>query len=154
MFGWVGAAVFGIGRFIAKGGGIWGIGKSLLTGGGIDRVLQTIDKNIDAQNDRERIKGEIIQSYYATRTSYMRAGGFWLMILFAIPLAFWFGSVCVYSVLWCADCAYPQDWTVAALPPPIGATADGSHQGWAGIIITSIFGVVGVSALSGNLKKK
>jgi len=38
-----------------------------------------------------------------------------------------------YSVLWCADCAYPQPWTIAALPPPLDA--------WAGAIVLSIFGI-------------
>ena len=67
------------------------------------------------------------------------AGGFWLMLIFAVPLACWFGAVIVYSIFWCAGCAYPQDWTIAALPPPL--------DDWAGGIIVSIFGVVGVSRL-------
>lgn len=70
-----------------------------------------------------------------TRPDFMRAGGFWLMLLFAVPLAFWFSAVVVYSVLWCQGCAYPQAWSIAALPAPLSE--------WAGVIIVSIFGVVG-----------
>ena len=66
----------------------------------------------------------------------MRSGGFVLMLLFSVPLAVWFAAVVVYSILWCAGCAYPQEWTIAALPPPLDA--------WAGAIVVSIFGVVGL----------
>lgn len=124
-----------------------------ITGGALDRVLDTVDRKIGAETDREAIKGEIIREYYRTRTAFMRAGGFWLMMIFAVPLGFWFGAVCVYSVFWCAGCAYPQDWTIAALPAPIGAAPDGSHQGWAGAIITAIFGVVGVTSFTGSRRK-
>ncbi|MBC7282591.1 hypothetical protein [Hoeflea sp.] len=108
-----------------------------LGSGPLDRILSTVDKKISAETDREAIKGEIIKAHYASRGDYMRAGGFWLMIIFAIPLAVWFGAVVVYSILWCADCAYPQDWTIAALPAPLDE--------WAGMIIVSIFGVIGVT---------
>ena len=115
---------------------------NLLSGGLLDRVLDTVDRRVDAATDREAIKGEIIKDAYANRTGFMQAGGFALMLLFAVPLAFWFGAVCVYSVFWCAGCAYPQPWTVAALPAPLDA--------WAGLIITAIFGVLGVTSLRGR----
>lgn len=107
--------------------------------GALGRVLETVDKKIEAQSDRERIKSEIIKESYRTRGEYMRAGGFWLMMIFALPLAFWHGSVLVYSVFWCSGCAFPQDWYIAALPPPL--------NDWAATMIVSIFGVIGVSTL-------
>jgi len=110
-----------------------------LSSGPLDRILSTVDKRIEAKTDQEAIKGEIIKTHYATRADWMRAGGFWLMLIFALPLAVWFGAVIIYSVLWCAGCAFPQAWTIAALPPPL--------DDWAGGIIISIFGVVGVSRL-------
>jgi hypothetical protein len=109
---------------------------SLFTGGLLDRILDTVDKRVQAESDRDRIKGEIIQEHLRTRPDFMRAGGFWLMLLFAVPLALWFAAVIVYSVFWCQGCAYPQTWTVAALPSPLDQ--------WAGGIIVSIFGVVGL----------
>ena len=109
-----------------------------LTSGALDRVLDTVDRKVAAETDREAIKGAIIREHYAARASWMRAGGFALMLLFAAPLAAWFGSVIVYSILWCADCAYPKPWTIAALPDPLDE--------WAGAIVISIFGVVGVTA--------
>lgn len=110
-----------------------------LTGGVLDRVLSTVDRRIDAQTDREKLKADIIREHYKTRADFMRAGGFWLMLIFAGPLAFWWSAVIVYSVLWCAGCAWPQDWTIAALPSPLDE--------WAGLIVVSIFGVIGVDRL-------
>lgn len=110
-----------------------------LTGGVLDRALSTVDKAIDAKTDREAIKGEIIKEYYRQRADWMRAGGFWLMLLFALPLAFWFSAVTIYSVLWCQRCAWPQDWTIAALPPPL------DEWGW--LIVVSIFGVIGLERM-------
>lgn len=110
---------------------------NLLGGGILDRALDTIDRKVDAGVERDRIKADLIAAHYAARADYMRAGGKWLMLAFALPLAFWWAAVLVYSVLFCAGCAFPQSWTIAALPAPLDE--------WAGLIIVSIFGVIGVS---------
>ena len=110
-----------------------------ITGGALDRVLRTVDAKIKADTDKDAIKADIIKAHYATRGDFMRSGGFVLMLLFAIPLAFWFAAVTVYSVFWCAGCAFPQTWTIAALPAPLDE--------WSGGIIVSIFGVVGLAGL-------
>lgn len=103
-------------------------------GGLLDRVLDTVDRKVQSETDRDKIKGDIIQTHLATRPDFMRAGGFWLMLIYALPLGFWFASVIGYSVFWCQGCAYPQTWTIAALPAPLDE--------WAGWIIVSIFSVV------------
>lgn len=108
-----------------------------LTGGVLDRILSTVDKRIEAETDREALKAEIIKEHYRSRADWMRAGGFWLMLIFAVPLAVWWAAVIVYSMLWCSQCIYPQPWIVAALPPPLDE--------WAGAIVIAIFGVIGVS---------
>ena len=59
----------------------------LLTGGLLDRVLDTVDKKVEAQTDREALKAEIIKTHYATRADWMQAGGFWLLLPFAIITA-------------------------------------------------------------------
>lgn len=112
---------------------------SILTGGLLDRVLLTVDRKIAAETDREALKAEIIRDHFQTRSDWMRAGGFWLMLLFAGPLALWWAAVVVYSVLWCAGCAFPQSWSIAALPEPLAE--------WAGLMIVSIFGVLGVDRI-------
>lgn len=116
--------------------GFW----SFLSGGGLDRILSTVDKHVDAQTDKERIKAHVTEVYLRNRADFMQAGGFVLMLLFAVPLAFWFAAVCVYSVFWCLECAYPQEWSIAALPAPLDT--------WAGGIVMSIFGVIGLSRFS------
>jgi len=112
---------------------------SFLTSGPLDRILDSVDRKIAGDAYKQKVKGDIVQEYYRQRGDWMRSGGFWLMLLFSAPLAFWFGAVCIYSVFWCAGCAYPQDWTIAALPSPLDE--------WAGSIIISIFGVIGLSRL-------
>jgi hypothetical protein len=112
---------------------------SALTGGLLDRALDTVDRKIAAETDREALKAEIIREHVRTRPDWMRAGGFWLMLIFAAPLAFWHGMVIYDSALGCADCMWANDWTVAALPRPLDE--------WAGIIIVSIFGVLGIDRL-------
>ena len=110
-----------------------------LTGGVLDRALQTVDRKIAADVDREKLKAYLIVEHYRTRADWMRSGGFWLMVLFAGPLAFWWGAVLLYSVFWCQRCAWPQPWSVAALPAPLDE--------WAGLIVVSIFGVIGIDRL-------
>ena len=110
-----------------------------LTGGVLDRALSTIDRKIAADTDREKLKADIILEHYRSRADWMRAGGFWLMLIFAAPLAIWWGAVLLYSLLWCARCAYPQTWSIAALPAPLDE--------WAGLIVMAIFGVIGIDRL-------
>lgn len=110
-----------------------------LGGGVIERALDTVDRRIAADTDREAIKGEIIKEHLRTRADWMKAGGFWLMLIFAVPLGVYWASVILYSMVWCQKCYWPQDWIIAALPPPFDE--------WAGAIIISIFGVIGVGSL-------
>ena len=109
----------------------------VLGGGLLDRVLDTVETKIASETDKEKIKADLIKENYRTRADWMRSGGFALCLLFAVPLAFWFASVVIYSVFWCADCMFPQPWSIAALPAPL--------DDWAGGIIVSIFGVIGVT---------
>lgn len=110
-----------------------------LMSGPLDRILDSIDNKVDEETKRQEIKADVIKAHYTTRAAYMKAGGFWLMLAFAGPLAFWWASVILYSVLWCQGCAFPQTWTIAALPAPLDE--------WAGLIILSIFGVLGLKQI-------
>jgi hypothetical protein len=109
----------------------------LIGGGALDRAFDLVDRKLAQQQDRERLKADLIEAHYRTQADRLRAGLFWLMLPFVLCLAFWFAAVVIYSVFWCAGCAYPQSWTIAALPPPLDE--------WAGAMITALFGVVGVA---------
>ncbi len=105
--------------------------------GPLGRAFDLAEKRIESQTDREKLKADLIKSHMEHRAGFMQAGGFVLMLLFAVPLAFWFASVCIYSVFWCANCIYPQTWTIAALPSPLDQ--------WAAQIVIAIFGVAGLT---------
>lgn len=102
-----------------------------LFSGPLDRLLSTIDGKIDSDTERERIKAETVQGYVSAQAAVLTGRGWWFPLLFLAPAGIWFSAVCIYSVLWCQRCAFPQDWTVAALPPPLDA--------WMGAIVGSLF---------------
>ena len=116
-----------------------------LTSGPLDRILSTVDHKIDNETERERVKAKAVESYIAAQTSILTGRGWWFPLFFIAPLGLWFGSVCIYSILFCASCAYPQAWSVAALPRPLDE--------WAGIIIGSLFLAKSGEALISRLRK-
>lgn len=75
----------------------------------------------DTEQNKDKWKAVILTS----------TGSWWFQLFFIIPLAIWFASVVTYSLLWCRDCAFPQPWTIAALPSPLNE--------WAGAIIAFLF---------------
>lgn len=104
-----------------------------LTSGPLDRVLDTVDRKFKSETDREKIKGDVIQTHMKTRAGWIKAGGFWILAAWNAIMMFHIGSIVVYSVFWCENCAYPQGWTIAALPQPLDI-----YQQW--IIIAGIGG--------------
>lgn len=106
--------------------------------GPLARILDTVDKRTDAGVERDRIKSEVIATAAKAQVEMMNGPGRWLLLFFIAPLGTWFSAVVVYSILWCQGCAFPQQWEIAALPPPLDE--------WAGIIIASMFGYGGVLA--------
>lgn len=99
--------------------------------GPLDRIFKTIDTSIDNETKREDIKTRAVESYMAAQVSILTGRGWWFPLLFLIPAGFWFASVCVYSVLWCHGCIFPQTFTIAALPPPLDQ--------WMAAIVGSLF---------------
>lgn len=116
-----------------------------LTSGPLDRIFKTVDHSIDNETERQRVKADLAKSYLSAQVQILTGRGWWFPLLFLVPAGLWFGSVCVYSVLFCQRCVFPQSWSIAALPPPLDE--------WMGIIVGSLFvGKVGQSLL-GALRK-
>jgi len=99
--------------------------------GPFDRIFKTIDNSIDNQTKREEIKGDVVKTYLTAQAAILTGRGWWFPLLFLVPAGLWFASVCIYSILFCKACAFPQAWTIAALPPPLDQ--------WMGAIVGSLF---------------
>lgn len=110
-----------------------------LTGSTLDRILATVDSKFDNDTERARVHASIVEQYAKAQVSLLSGRGWWFPLFFILPLGLWFGAVCLYSVLWCAGCAFPQEWTVAALPRPLDE--------WAGAIIGSLFVAKGLGEI-------
>lgn len=124
---------------------ILGFFSKFLGSGIVDRALDTVDKKIENETNRDKIKGDIIQEHLRTRSEWLRSGGFWLLVGWSTPALFWYGSVSVYSVLWCSGCIFPQDWTIAALPSPLDQ--------WGNQIMLASIGALGLTQVGGVFKK-
>lgn len=104
---------------------------SWLARGPLDRILRTVETRIDNETERERVKTDAVKAFVAGQVSIANSRQWWFPLLFLIPAGFWFAAVCIYSVLWCRGCAFPQDWSIAALPSPLDQ--------WMGWIVGSLF---------------
>lgn len=103
-----------------------------LASGPLDRILDSVDHKLDNDTERERVRTKAVESYVEAQARLLSSGPWsWFPLFFIAPLGFWWAAVCVYSVLWCEDCAFPQTWTIAALPGPL--------NDWAHMIIGSLF---------------
>ncbi|MGB3867491.1 MAG: hypothetical protein WBA29_17910 [Xanthobacteraceae bacterium] len=116
-----------------------------LASGPLDRLFKTIDTGIDNETERERIKADLARSYLSAQVSVLAGRGWWFPLFFLVPTALHYGAVCIYSVLWCAGCRYPQAWTIAALPSPLDQ--------WEGAIVGSLFIGTAGERIIGKLRK-
>ena len=116
-----------------------------LAGGPLDRILATVDRSTDNQTERERLRAEAVTAYVEAQAAIANSRQWFFPLFFLVPAGFWFAAVCAYSVLWCRGCAFPQDWTIAALPAPLDA--------WMGLVVTSLFVGKAGEALIGRLRR-
>lgn len=99
--------------------------------GPLDRIFKTIDNSVDNQTTREQIKADLAKSYLAAQVSILTGRGWWFPLFFLAPAGLWFSAVCIYSILFCKACIFPQPWTIAALPSPLDQ--------WMAAIVGSLF---------------
>ncbi|RVQ21839.1 hypothetical protein CN067_11955 [Sinorhizobium meliloti] len=109
---------------------MWRLLFSFLSGP-LSRILDTVDRKVDSETERQRIKTEAVEKYVSAQAQVLTGRGWWFPLFFLVPAGLWFTSVCIYSILFCRGCALPQDWTIAALPPPLNE--------WMGAIVGSLF---------------
>lgn len=110
--------------------------SSLLTGGVLDRILDTVDKRVEVESDRSKIKGDIIKEHISTRPNWLASGGFILCAAYSSVVLTYFGAIAVYSILWHQSGPFPQDWDIAALPQPM--------MEWAGWTVMASLGLTGL----------
>lgn len=127
---------------------MWRFFLSFLSGP-LDRLLSTIDRKIDSETERQRIKSEVIQSYIQaaaeTRQVAMQSRAFWIVwSLFAAPLGLWWALVLLDTSITAVS------WGIPDLPPSV--------RPWADIIFGSIFGsgatVGAAQAIAGAIRRK
>lgn len=118
---------------------------TFLTGGGIvEKAFDLIDKKFDNDIRKEELKAQVFIEHIRGRASWLAAGGFWTLLPFTLVTLFHYGSVVVYSVFWCSQCAFPKPWIIAALPAPMNE--------WEGWIILASIGALGVLGYAGRKK--
>lgn len=106
-----------------------------ISSGPLDRILDTIDRKVENETHREKLRTDIIKAHMTTRAAWLKAGGIKTLLLFAIPTALHYSAIVFYSLLVCKTCIYgPVDWNIAALPEPMD-----QWEGW--IIMASIGGL-------------
>jgi hypothetical protein len=116
-----------------------------LTGSTLDRILTTVDSKFDNDTERARVHASVVEEYAKAQVALLGGKGWWFPLLFIGPLGMWFAAVCLYSVLWCAGCAFPQTWSIAALPRPLDE--------WAGAISGSLFVAKGLGEIVARWKR-
>ncbi|AVO37381.1 hypothetical protein [Pukyongiella litopenaei] len=100
-------------------------------GGIVDKALMLLEQKAEHERDAERLRTlatvEIAreavkeaQTLAALNRAKFSFPVFWAFLAVSLaPSLFWAGAVTIYSVFWCADCAFAQPWTIAALPPQL-----------------------------------
>ena len=121
------------------------LGLGWLTGGTLDRILTSIDRKVDNETAREQLKTEAVSEYVRAHVAIANSRQWFFPLFFLIPAGVHFAAVCFYSVLFCRGCAYPQDWSIAALPAPFAE--------WEGVIVTTLFIGKAGEALIARLRK-
>jgi hypothetical protein len=125
--------------------GIFGFVLNWLTSGPLDRILSSIDKHGSDLTDREKIKTDAVTAYVQAQVSVANSRQWFFPLFMLVPTAFHYAAVNIYSVLWCARCAFPVSWTIAALPSPFDQ--------YEGVVVASLFIGKAGEAIISRLRK-
>lgn len=118
--------------------GKWIVG--FLTGGSLEKILDVIDKKMDDDVQKEKLKADVTETWIKAQAGLLVGRTWWFQLFFVIPLGLWFTSCVADSML------KSFEWynhTTYALPSPLDT--------WAGWIISSLFLVDQGKAIIGRL---
>lgn len=115
----------------------------------LGRVFDALDKSTNAAIEARRIDANLSATKDTNHTSkqiaFRQADSvdlktktrhriYWILATpFIVCLMVFFAALTAYNLLWCADCIYPQTWTIAGYPEP--------YDAWAGAMIAWLFGI-------------
>ena len=117
-----------------------------LTKGPLDRILTSVDRSIDNETERQKIRAEATMAYITTeaetRQTAMRQPIFWYVwAFFAVPLGIWWSAVML-------DTAFDFSFIVHDLPPSV--------RPWADQIFNNLFyaggGVAGAQVIASAIR--
>lgn len=111
---------------------------SMFTGGSLEKILDTINRKMDNDVQREEIKAEVTKKWVEAQAQLLVGRTWWFQLFFVIPLGAWWTAVILDSI-------FGWEHNIAALPSPLDE--------WAGWIISALFIVDGGKALIGRFKK-
>ena len=111
---------------------------SMFTGGSLEKILDTINRKMDNDVQREEIKAEVTKKWVEAQAQLLVGRTWWFQLFFVIPLGAWWTAVIL-------DLIFGWEHNIAALPSPLDE--------WAGWIISALFIVDGGKALIGRFKK-
>lgn len=105
------------------------------TGGTLDSILNTIDRGLSDEVEKEKIKGEVTKKWIAAQAGLLVGRTWWFQLFFVIPLGVYWAGLMLSQ--------FPfLGWTVYALPSP--------YNEWAFAIISALFIVDGSKAVLGR----
>lgn len=122
-------------------------------GGIADKAIRHLERRAELHSDRDLLKAKTTVALAREAVAEAKVMAefnraklafpwFWAFAaLFVLPLGIYFAAIIAYNLFWCAGCAYPKPWTIAALPPPL--------DDWAGRMIAWLFFIgSGIGAIS------
>lgn len=130
------AFLWGVGEFLFKlGKGV----ASVFTGGNLDSILNSIEKGMSDEVEKERTKADVVKTWINAQASLLTGRTWWFQLFFVIPLGLYFSSACFQA-------AFPfWAWGLGELPSPMDE--------WAMYIVSALFIVDGTKAAIGTFKR-
>lgn len=119
------------------GGGI----VKLFVGGSLDSILDTIDRKLDGDVEKEKVKADVTKTWISKQAELLVGRTWWFQLFFVIPTGLYWAALLYVS----AAPPWMPVWTVNRLP------------GWAETIylgiVSALFMVDGGKALAARFKK-